>query len=72
MVSAKFGGETLERHMGERNASHSTNAKWLEDLKADHSNLIEHEQAAITKTDINLRQIEPKVQTVLTCPETCT
>lgn len=42
----------VSKHTREKEASHNTNAKWLMDLRADHSNLLEQEPVIITEANI--------------------
>lgn len=42
------------KSLWEKEASHNTDAKWLEDLTTDHSNLPEQEPVTVTEADIRL------------------
>lgn len=42
------------KSLWEKEASHNTDAKWLEDLTTDHSNLPEQEPVTVTEADICL------------------
>ena len=43
--------EQYWKSIWEKEASHNTNAQWLVDLKADHSNLPEQDPVTVTMAD---------------------
>ncbi|XP_078020835.1 uncharacterized protein LOC144459905 [Epinephelus lanceolatus] len=57
--------EQYWKSIREKEASHNTDAKWLVDLRADHSNLPDQESLTITMADIQERVLGMKSWTTL-------